>query len=275
MREVFLNPDFERSWQGRDPFEAAFELSGESYRKVKSRHTFRIELNGRGYFVKLHRGIGWAEYLKNVFQFKAPVTDAGQEYRALLHLKAHGVDTMTPAAYGCRGAIPPARTSFLITEELTDCVSLEDFCRNWKDDPPPFRVKRALIRKLGEMAGKMHRSGLNHRDCYICHFLLRKGTERTSDPELHVIDLHRAQIRKTVPHHYWVKDVAGLWFSSMDAGLTRHDVLYFLQAYFQHSLAEIRREYAGFLREVDAAARKLYRKDHGANPPDSVSFPVF
>ena len=111
MREVFLNPEFERSWRGRDPFEAAFGLSGESYRKVKSRHTFRVELNGRGYFVKLHRGIGWAEYLKNVFQFKAPVTDAGQEYRALLHLKAHGVETMTPAAYGCRGAIPPARTS--------------------------------------------------------------------------------------------------------------------------------------------------------------------
>ena len=275
MREFFLNDDFRKFWQEQDPFAAAFELSGESYRKVKSRHTFRIELEGKGYFVKLHRGIGFGEYLKNLLQFKQPVTDAGQEYRALLHLKQHGVDTMTPAAYGCTGAVPFARTSFLITEELTDTVSLEDFCRDWRKNPPSFRVRRALIRKLGEMAGKMHRSGLNHRDCYICHFLLRKGTENTSDPELHVIDLHRAQIRKKVPRHYWVKDVAGIWFSAMDAGLTRHDILYFLKAYFQSELHTIRKEHAGFLKAVDETARRLYRKDHGKNPPADTEIQPF
>jgi len=269
MREVFLNEDFRQLWQNSDPFEAAFELSGKSYRKVKSRHTFRIETGGRGYFVKLHRGIGWAEYFKNLLQFKKPVTDAGQEYRALLHLQKNGIDTMTPAAYGCKGTLPALRTSFLITEELRDCISLEDYCRNWATKPPEFKVKRALIGKLGSMAGKMHRSGLNHRDCYICHFLLRQGTETTSDPELHVIDLHRAQIRAEVPWHYWVKDTAGLWFSAMDAGLTRHDILYFLQAYFQQDLKEIFRSRRRFLRAVDSTAKKLYRKDHGRNPPET------
>ena len=134
MYEIYLNDDFKRLWRNRDPFDAAFGLSGESFRKVKSRHTFRIELEGRGYFVKLHQGIGFAEYFKNLLQLKQPVTDAGQEYRALLHLKQHGVDTMTPAACGCRGTIPFARTSFLITEELTGTVSLEDYCRNWKNN---------------------------------------------------------------------------------------------------------------------------------------------
>ena len=272
MREVFLDQLFQRLWKDRDPFQSAFELTGESYRQVKSRHTFRVEIEGNGYFVKLHRGIGWAEYFKNLFQFKSPVTDAGQEYRALLHLREHGVDSMTPAAYGCTGRIPFARTSFLITEELTGCISLEDFCRAWRTAPPPFRVKRALIRKLGLMAGKMHRSGLNHRDCYICHFLLRKGTECTADPELHVIDLHRAEIRKRVPYHYWVKDVAGLWFSAMDAGLTKHDLSVFLQAYFQLDLREISLRHGRFLQDVDAAARKLYRKDHGTLPPADTRF---
>jgi len=273
MREIFLDPVFERIWKGKDPFQAAFELTGESYRKVKSRHTFRIEREGRGYFVKLHRGIGFREYFKNLLQFKSPVTDAGQEYRALLHLKAHGVETMTPAAYGCRGSVPFARTSFLVTEELTDCISLEDFCRNWKTELPPFRVKRALIRKLGDMAGKMHRSGLNHRDCYICHFLLRKGTENSAGPELHVIDLHRAQIRSCVPYHYWVKDVAGLWFSAMDAGLTKHDIYSFLRAYFQQQrLADLFGRNGKFLRAADAAARRLYRKDHRKDPPPETVF---
>ena len=272
MREVFLNPDFQHLWQDQDPFRAAFELTGESFRKVKSRHTFRVEIGGRGYFVKLHRGIGWAEYFKNLLQFKSPVTDAGQEYRALLHLQQHGVDTMTPAAYGCEGSIPPLRTSFLITDELTDCISLEDFCRDWTVKPPSFRVRRALIRKLGNMAGKMHRSGLNHRDCYICHFLLRKGTEQTPDPELHVIDLHRAQIRAKVPWHYWVKDTAGLWFSAMDAGLSKHDIAYFLKAYFQQDLKTVFRRYGSFLKAVDKTARRLYRKDHRHDPPETTVF---
>ncbi|MBO4632342.1 MAG: lipopolysaccharide core heptose(I) kinase RfaP [Lentisphaeria bacterium] len=270
MREVFLNEIFQRMWKDLNPFQAAFELTGESFRKVKSRHTFRVEIEGRGYFVKLHRGIGWTEYFKNLLQFKSPVTDAGQEYRALLHLKAHGVDSMTPAAYGCEGLISPLRSSFLITDELKDCVSLEDFCRDWSLKPPPFQLKRALIRKLGQMAGKMHRSGLNHRDCYICHFLLRKGSECSADPELHVIDLHRAQIRKKVPWHYWVKDVAGLWFSAMDAGLTRHDILYFLRTYFQQDLQVVFRQNGGFLKAVDAAARRLYRKDRHKEPPAGI-----
>lgn len=272
MHEIFLNAFFQRLWKDREPFRAAFELTGESYRKVKSRHTFRVELEGKGYFVKLHRGIGWREYFKNLLQFKLPVTDAGQEYRALLHLKEHGVDSMTPAAYGCRGVIPFARTSFLITEELTTCVSLEDFCREWAVRPPPLAVKRALIRKLGDMAGTMHRSGLNHRDCYICHFLLRKGSEKTADPKLYVIDLHRAQIREKVPWHYWVKDVAGLWFSAMDAGLTKQDVCCFLQSYFRQDLHTVFESRRSFLNAADETARKLYRKDHRKEPPSGTVF---
>ena len=87
-----------------------------------------------------------------------------------------------------------------------------------------------------------------------------------------MIDLHRAQIRPKVPWHYWVKDVAGLWFSAMDAGLTRHDVLIFLQAYFQQDLKAIFHEQSGFLEAVDRTARKLYVKDHRHDPPESTRF---
>ena len=89
---------------------------------------------------------------------------------------------------------------------------------------------------------------------------------------MHVIDLHRAQIRAEVPWHYWVKDVAGLWFSAMDAGLTRHDVLTFLQAYFQQDLKTIFSKQSVFLNAVDRTARRLYMKDHGHNPPENTRF---
>ncbi len=267
MCEVRLNEDFRELWKGENAFEAAFRLTGESFRRVKSRHTFRFEIGGKGYFAKLHTGCGWREVFKNLIQFKRPVMDAGPEYRALIHLKHIGVDTMTPCAFGRMGINPAGRVSFLITAELTNTVSLEDYCRDWSADPPPFSVKAALTRKLGETVGKMHRSGLNHRDCYLCHFLLEKGTEEKESPSLFVIDLHRAQIRKSVPTRYRIKDMGGLYFSAMDAGLTRHDLLRFIRAYSGKPLRETLSRDRAFYHAADETAHALYRKVHRKSPP--------
>src|SRR5690606_40875569 len=52
-------------------------------------------------------------------------------------------------------------------------------------------------------------SGVNHRDCYICHFLLH--TDKAVDPDdlrLSVIDLHRAQVRDATPRRWRDKDLA-------------------------------------------------------------------
>lgn len=174
MQEIALASPFKELWADKNPFTEAFRLDGESFRQVKSRHTFRFETGGKGYFAKLHHGCGWHEIFKDLFQFKRPILGADNEYRALLHLKKQNIDTMTPCAYGMRGSNPAHLQSFLITRELTGVVSLEDLCLNWQENPPVFSVKAALIRKLGTMTGRMHRSGLNHRDCYICHFLLKK-----------------------------------------------------------------------------------------------------
>ena len=267
MCEVKLFSPFKELWADADPFEEAFRLQGKSFRKVKSRHTFRFEIDGKGYFAKLHHGCGWREICKNLLQLKRPILGADNEYHALLHLKRHGIDTMTPCAYGMRGRNPARLESFLITEELTGVVSLEDFCRDWRENPPDFSCKAALIRKLGATAGKMHQSGLNHRDCYICHFLLKKETLFSRDPTLYVIDLHRAQLRARVPYRYLVKDVAGLFFSSMDAGITKRDILRFIRAYGNRPLKEELAQRGRFYEDVRKTARKLYRKEFSKSAP--------
>ncbi len=267
MQEIALASPFKELWADKEPFEEAFRLDGESFRQVKSRHTFRFEIDGKGYFAKLHHGCGWREIFKDLFQFKRPILGADNEYRALLHLKKQNIDTMTPCAYGMRGSNPAHLQSFLITRELTGVVSLEDLCLNWQEKPPAFSVKAALIRKLGTMTGQMHRSGLNHRDCYICHFLLKKDTLASPDPVLHVIDLHRAQIRAKVPHRYLVKDVAGLFFSSMDTGITSRDILRFIRAYADRPLRQELAENRRFYEDVKKAARKLYRKEFSKEAP--------
>lgn len=267
---LYLNEKLSPLWGQNDVFAQVEALRGKVLRNVKGRTTLRFTLNGDAYFLKIHRGVGWLEITKELLQLKRPVLGAENEWRALNLLKRIGVETMTPAAYGTKGANPASRRSFIITEELTATESLEDFCRDWPGRPPSFRLRVALIERVASMVRQMHRHGMNHRDCYICHFHLdiSAGRDRI-DPErfhLYVIDLHRARIRRRVPTRWIVKDLAGLYFSAMDLGLTRTDCLRFIRTYEQKAAREILPDRRGFWRRVSCTAVALYRKHFGAAP---------
>ncbi len=269
---IYLNSDFKATWSGKDPFGEAFKLEGKIFRSVKGRQTFRFELNGKSYFAKVHRGVGWREILKNLLQFKLPVLGARNEYEAIRKLEELGVATMKAAAFGERGRNPARIESFIITEELTETISLEDYCRDWKVNSPPFVLKKALIEYVATVSRTLHQNGVNHRDYYICHFLFdvspaslfelrRAGKDWENGITASLIDLHRAQIRKNTPRRWVVKDVAGLYFSAMAIGLTRNDLFRFIKIYSGISLRETLRKDASFWSAVERVAQCLYAKE--------------
>lgn len=258
-----LNEPFARLWSERDPFEAVFELEGEVFRNVKNRKTFRIEVDGKGFFVKIHRGVGWREIFKNLLQFKLPVTGARNEFQALAKLAQLGIATMKSAAFAERFLNPAKRESFLITEELTDVITLEDW---GAENPVSSPLRNRLISAVARSAGTMHRAGINHRDCYICHYMLHLPTAEKREPTVYVIDLHRAQIREKVPYRYHVKDVAGLLFSAWSASLTRREALRFIREYSGCPLKKELGENRKFWLDVEKTATKLYHKEHGRSP---------
>ncbi len=255
---LHLSEPFATLWAGRNPFEQVEQLEGEIFRELEARRTLRTEVAGQGYFVKIHRGVGWGEILKNWLTLKRPVLGADQEWHAIHALRAAGVPTMTAVAFGEQGRNPATRHSFIITEELAPTVSLEDFSQDWPINPPPPALKWALIAEVASMTRRMHQAGVNHRDCYICHFLLH--TDQQPMPEdfrLSLIDLHRAQIRSRVPRRWRDKDLAGLYFSALNIGLTRHDKLRFLREYFAQPLRQVLAEEAAMLAMLEAKAGQL------------------
>lgn len=262
MKLILAEP-FKSLWAGQDAFAAVEALQGQVYRELEGRRTLRTEVAGRGYFVKIHRGIGWGEIAKNLLTAKLPVLGAGQEWRAIQRLQAAGVATMTAVAYGERGRNPAAQHSFIVTEELAPTVSLEDFSRDWPQQPPAPALKRALIAEVARMLGRMHRAGVNHRDCYICHFLLHTDKPvAAGDFRLSVIDLHRAQTHARLPLRWRNKDLAALYFSALEIGLTRRDKLRFLRGYFAElhgplPLRRILRDEAPLLAWLQRKADKL------------------
>ena len=266
--KLHLAEPFKSLWAGQDPFVAAEALQGQVYRELEGRRTLRTEVDGRGYFVKIHRGIGWGEIFKNLLTAKLPVLGAGQEWQAIQRLHQVGVPTMTAVAYGERGSNPAAQHSFIITEELAPTISLEDFSIDWVRQPPEPRLKRALIAEVARLVGGMHRAGVNHRDCYICHFLLHTDRAPAADDlRLSLIDLHRAQTRGRAPRRWRDKDLAALYFSALEIGLSRRDKLRFLKGYFRQPLRAILRGEAPLLNWLEAEARRLmarYRRKRAA-----------
>lgn len=253
-----LEPPFLEAWKGKDPFEEVEKISGDISRSVKTRRTLRFDFANKSYYLKLHHGTTYGEVLKNLLTVRLPVLGADREWRAIHELSAIGVDTMKGVAFGQKGWNPVKKTSFIITEDLAPTISLEDYCKNWINNPPPYSIKRMLITRVAEMVRKMHSIGINHRDCYICHFLLHLPFNGNRDElKISIIDLHRAQFRSAVPIRWRNKDLIGLYYSCMSIGLNDKDYLRFLKIYFQKPLKSIFKEEVSLISQAQKRAEKI------------------
>ena len=277
MSEHYLRNDLAAQTQADNLFVWASELAEHArpkdvYRNKEGRKTLRFERAGKSYFLKLHSGIGWSEIFKNLLQLRLPILGARNEYEAVEKLRDLGVDTMSVAAYASEGSNPAAIHSLIITDDLVGTISLETYCEHWVKYPPTVATRLGLIKKLADSARRMHGAGINHRDFYICHFhldpesLTHTGVSHDSI-RCYLIDLHRAQVRKKTPRRWLVKDLAGLYFSSMDIGLSQRDLLRFMHHYCEGGLREALGPGATVWADVKDRALKLYRKEHGTEPP--------
>jgi len=266
---IVLNEHLAAHLPADAPFEAVLALDGETFRTHKHRRTFRCEIGGRAYFVKIHRHAGWGEVLKDSLRARRPIVTADPEVRAIERCRERGIPTVTPAGYGTRGRAPARLESFIITEPLEGFVHLDAFVETLSAMPRSerFRVRRRIIAELAEIARRLHESGMNHRDLYLCHFMLPPPDAAADAPlRIHVIDLHRVQIRASVPRRWIAKDLAALLFSSLDAPVTSRDLVRFLRAYWGPSWREKIGDERAFLRRIIRRTLRLYRDEHGKPP---------
>jgi UDP-glucose:(heptosyl)LPS alpha-1,3-glucosyltransferase len=161
-----------------------------------------------------------------------PRGTAMDEWNSILAFHRCGIPTMIPLAAGTRKIGPATCESFLITSELAGTERLDHYLA--REMVPPLSRnqvmdKRQLIRKLAVLVSRMHRSGFNHRDLYLCHLLVKKTAEE--DWTIYVADLHRADRRQRVGTRWKVKDLAALNYSADPQCITRTDRLRFMRHY--------------------------------------------
>jgi heptose I phosphotransferase len=256
---------------GRE-FDAIMAMRGEVFREHKNRRTMRVDIGGRQYFLKIHGPTSWREILKNALRGRWPVLTARTEWKAIKRLEHLQVSTTPAAGMGVRGRWPGALESFLLTDALPNMTHLSDV-------PPRLTglrhrsramLNRTMIEHVAHIARKLHLHGLNHRDFYLCHFMVQDREWIHWRPQdaliVHLIDLHRLQIRRNTPARWIIKDISGLLFSALDAGLTSRDYLRFLQAYWRAPWRERWARSGRWRRIVVRRAVSLYRSEHGRSP---------
>ena len=267
---VYLSDDLATRYDKPLDIQTIMKTEGKVIRKALGRRTVLFSHAGKNYYIKSHTGVGWGEIVKNLSYLKKPVIGAENEWHGIHHLDRINIKTMTPAGYGTAKRNPARRQSFIITEALEDTISLEEFCGEWQKYPPraahEVRFKRWLIESLARITRIMHTSGANHRDYYLIHFLLELGLDKHQHPSpeksnLFLIDLHRMQIRKRTPYRWRVKDVAGLYFSSLDVNLTKRDLYRFMSIYTDKPLREAIRDEARFWIDCRKRGQRVYKAE--------------
>lgn len=270
---IYVREDLKLLFAAEQGISDFLDIDGEIIKHVvKHRRTAKFKRGGRSFFIKCHWGVGWKEIVRNLSSLRLPIISARNEWVAIEALQRIGVDTMNVVACGEEGINPASVRSFIITEELTGTESLEKWAPRFLNNETAsgkIRLKRTIIRKVAEIGRRLHTNGINHRDFYLCHLLLDLSTATASSPEdvtLYLVDLHRAQIRKHMRQRWAVKDIGGIFFSSMDLPLTSRDRFRFMAAYSGKPFRETLSADMRFWRKVYKRAVRMYYSQFGRYP---------
>ena len=109
MKQIFFDNELQDLFKEKASFSFAEEIEGETYRKHANRITKRIEVNEKGYFLKIHGPVGWREVLKNLIQLKVPVIGALREFNAIKHLSESSINSLEVVGFFQEG-ISPAKS---------------------------------------------------------------------------------------------------------------------------------------------------------------------
>jgi hypothetical protein len=139
----------------------------------------------------------------HVKRFPAGHDTSSNELKGQHALLAASIPTLEIVAHG---TLEDGR-GFVITDDLAGYQAADKLIQTAID------FDRVLI-PSADLAAKLHRSGLHHRDLYLCHFFAKvKGD--TVDVKL--IDTARVKpLPRALTRQRWiVKDLAQFWYSSL------------------------------------------------------------
>lgn len=144
-------------------------------------------------------------HIKRYHPARGMTTPAEDEEKAIRALQIEQIPTLQIVGWGKL----TDRRSFIITQDLEGYRAADKLLESGGV------TFDSILESTADLAAKLHKSGLHHRDLYLCHFFVRE-----SDPkDVRLIDAARVQrLGGVFTRGRWInKDLAQFWYSTITA----------------------------------------------------------
>lgn len=202
-------------------FDRLYHFSGgHVIKQIKERSVIRMTLTNhdepRNFFIKRHvAALPELDAFSGHGLRRRNLSPGMAEFENICDFRNHDLATVTPVAAGQRYAGRLRYESFLITEDVAPCISLEELILSHPErlsGPDGINTKRLIITAVANLARRMHDSGFNHRDFNATHILIAPGKE-TSDHYLGLFDLQRVDRKKCLRVKWAIKTMAEMGYT--------------------------------------------------------------
>jgi len=244
-----------------NPWIRHYEEDGTEWTILKNKLSFLREaigriknIDGRKHFELLHRSmvrvagklkIYKPEGTERVFikkynpgdllsalRFLILGSKARKEWTVATRLQKLEIPTSKPLAFGEKKRGPFIKESFLITEDISEAISLDRYLKELKGGKPDLFSSKfyKILYKLASIVGNMHLKGIYHQDLHAGNVLISdNGKDGFS---LYIIDLHRTKVIKKISRKRRLFNLAQL-FLSLDEMMRKEEKVHFLARYVE------------------------------------------
>jgi len=224
---------------GLNRFESIWSYDGgQTIKKIKARSVSRISIpdgdGTRTFYLKRHNRefIGLRQLIARLFPQTALSQGKG-EFANICEFRAQKLATAAPVAAGEKPVRFLWAESFLITEDFSPYISLEQLMKDRPEffmGPEGKNRKKILLNRIARYAQQMHHSGFNHRDFNATHILLLYENG-SNDPKIALFDLQRVEKRKYLRFRWMIKSLARLNYTLPDDLFDTEDRIYLFLSY--------------------------------------------
>lgn len=266
---VFIDTDYIDSFKqaSLDTIEGVFAFStgSELTKSTLGKHRTRIQfdIGDKTFFLKRYQNTPKTTQIKNWLSHRTKASTADFDMGPTELLKSAGIETPKTIAYGSTWKNGFETQSFVITENLYNCTSLE------KQLPPCFdgstnkyQQRCDFIKHLADFVKRFHAAGLRHRDLYLCHIFI------SGEGKLIMIDLQRIFKPVLLAQKYQIKDLAQLHYSSPGNRISCADRIRFYKQYA--GIAKLTPEDKRFIKKIKTKAWRM--ADHDIKHSREVPF---
>jgi hypothetical protein len=241
--------------------------SGATMRSVPGRITVRLVLKSPDgpaitAYLKRYRPeyLTFKRLLLRLLRWPGTGDEAYREWQMIHQLRAHGIPTAEPIAYGHSKSWGITTSSFVMTAEISGGVPGDEFLRTGG-----AHHRRQLLAPLVELTRRFHDQGFIHKDYYLAHVFVVPQNETLN---LFLIDLQRVIGPGNFRERWLIKDLGSLAYSALKVGATRSDLLRFYKQRYHRS--QLQPQDKQFIRKILRRVNWLFQRTpkYGESPID-------